>query len=360
MSSLPGMSTGRVTDRISQRPVILAFAGIAVAVLAGLLLLIATRCGASEPEVVEVQVEKVVEVVKEVPVEVEVVKEVQVERVVEVVKEVPLEVVKEVPVEVVKEVPVEKVVEVEVEVVREVPVEVEVVKEVVKEVPVEKVVTKEVVKEVVVTKEVVKAQPFELRWAASASGVSGGDSFILTVRMYGVREAGERGGVSVSFPSLSAAGGSDSGYSSYQAVVEAVEYTSGLSNVTFYQPGSAIYHSDGTGQFPADHLLVESDDPSWATSDDRALRLRITPKRDGEFPIRVRGWVCESGYIGCSRSPADAAVTDQQGYDVEAVSVAVSGDADPAIASRLETISAGRSHTCLGECRWLYLLLGRQ
>ena len=216
------------------------------------MLLIATRCGASEPEVVEVQVEKVVEVVKEVPVEVEVVKEVQVERVVEVVKEVPLEVVKEVPVEVVKEVPVEKVVEVEVEVVREVPVEVEVVKEVVKEVPVEKVVTKEVVKEVVVTKRSRQgATPFELRWAASASGVSGGDSFILTVRMYGVREAGERGGVSVSFPSLSAAGGSDSGYSSYQAVVEAVEYTSGLSNVTFYQPGSAIYHSDGTGQFPA-------------------------------------------------------------------------------------------------------------
>lgn len=87
-----------------------------------------------EPRVVE----KTVEVVKEVPVEVvkEVVKEVPVEVIKEVVKEVPVEVVKEV----VKEVPVE--------VVKEVPVEV--IKEVVKEVPVEvvKEVPVEVVKEV--------------------------------------------------------------------------------------------------------------------------------------------------------------------------------------------------------------------
>ena len=311
MSSLPGMSTGRVTDRISQRPVILAFAGIAVAVLVGLLLLIATSCGASEPEVVEVPVEKVVEVVKEVPVEV------------------------------VKEVPVEKVVEVEV--VREVPVEVEVVKEVVKEVPVEK----EVIREVVVTREVVTAPPFELRWAASASSVSGGDSFILTVRMYSAREAGERGGISVSFPSLTESGGSTGGYSSSLADVEAVEYTSGLSNVAFHQPGASIYRSDNSTQFPANHLLVESDDATWSTSDDRTLRLRITPKRGGEFPIRVRGWLCADGYTSCSRSPAEADVTDQQGWGVEVAAVAVSGDAGQAsTVSDPISLSAGFIHTC--------------
>ena len=84
----------------------------ATAVLATILVFGA--CQTSEPQVVE----KVVEVVKEVPVETEVVKEV--------IKEVPVEK------EVIKEVPVEKVVE----------------KEVVKEVEVQKVVEKEVVKEV--------------------------------------------------------------------------------------------------------------------------------------------------------------------------------------------------------------------
>ena len=73
-----------------------------------------------EPEIVQVEVERVVEVEKEVPVEVEV------ERVVEVEKEVQVEV--EVPVEVEKVVEVEKEVPVEVEKIVEVPVEVEVEK----------------------------------------------------------------------------------------------------------------------------------------------------------------------------------------------------------------------------------------
>ena len=190
-------------------------------------------------------------------------------------------------------------------------------------------------------------QPFSLSWAASASGVSGGESFTLTVRMYGIREAGEHGGISVSFPSLTESGGSTGGYSSSLADVEAVEYTSGLSNVAFHQPGASIYRSDNSTQFPANLvLLVESDDATWSTSDDRTLRLRITPKRGGEFPIRVRGWLCADGYTSCSRSPAEAAVSDQQGWGVEVASVAVSGDAGPAIASRHDTLSVGDDHAC--------------
>ena len=88
MLSLPDMSTDHV-GRVRH---------FVIAVLATLLLLIATSCGASEPRVVEVPVEK--EIIKEVEVPVEVV----VEK--EVVREVPVQV------EVVKEVPVEKVVEV--------------------------------------------------------------------------------------------------------------------------------------------------------------------------------------------------------------------------------------------------------
>jgi len=113
-----------------------------------------------EPEVIEtiVEVEKIVEVpvdrIVEVPVEVikevERIVEVPVDRLVEVVREVPVdrivEVIREVPVEVIKEV--EKIVEVPVEVEKIIHVPVEVIKEVEKivEVPVDRIV--EVIKEV--------------------------------------------------------------------------------------------------------------------------------------------------------------------------------------------------------------------
>ena len=94
---------------------------------------------------VPIEVEKIVEVIKEVPVDV--IKEV--DKIVEVIREVPVEVIKEVEkiVEVIKEVPVEIINEVEkiVEVIKEVPSPpVEVIKyidrEVIKEIPVEKIV----------------------------------------------------------------------------------------------------------------------------------------------------------------------------------------------------------------------------
>ena len=87
-------------------------------VMAALFAIFALVACQPEPEIVQVEVERVVEVEKEVPVEVEV------ERVVEVEKEVQVEV--EVPVEVEKVVEVEKEVPVEVEKIVEVPVEVEV------------------------------------------------------------------------------------------------------------------------------------------------------------------------------------------------------------------------------------------
>ena len=126
------------------------------ATLASPLIAVALAIGAACSEPQPVEVERVVEVVKEVevPVEVEVVKEVEVPVEVEVVKEVEVpvevEVVKEVEVPVEVEVVKEVEVPVEVEVVREVEVPVEV--EVVKEVEVERVV--EVVRAVEVVREI--------------------------------------------------------------------------------------------------------------------------------------------------------------------------------------------------------------
>ena len=158
--------------------------------------------------------------------------------------------------------------------------------------------------------------PFFLEWEMSATDVEAGDSLTLTVRMLQPWQASEHGGISVSFPSLTEPGGSEEFHSSPVADIEALNYTSGLSNVAFHQPGATIYHRENNRQFPAQYLLVESDDPSWLPSDDRTLRLRITPKRGGEFPIQIRGWICADGYTDCSRQPESGAIEDQQGHVV--------------------------------------------
>ena len=169
----------------------------------------------------------------------------------------------------------------------------------------------------------VASQSFNLEWEISETSVESGESFTLTVRMHEVQQAGEHGGISVSFPTLTESGGSTDGYSSVSADVEALDYTNGLSNVTFHQPGTTIYHRQGNRQFPAGYLLVESDDSSWSQSDDRTLRLRITPKRGGEFPVQIRGWLCAVEYTDCVRNPSAGPVEDQQGWAATALTIEV-------------------------------------
>ena len=172
--------------------------------------------------------------------------------------------------------------------------------------------------------------PFKLDWEVSKSEVASGESFILRVRMHDLQRSGEHGGISVSFPNLTmeAAGGSSSGYSSSTADVEVLSYTTGLSSVTFHHPGAAIYHDDNNRQFPANYLLVESDDPSWSPADDRTLVLRITPKIEGEFPVQIRGWMCVDQYRDCVRKPLQGASIDQQGYSNETARIAIIRNAE--------------------------------
>ena len=178
--------------------------------------------------------------------------------------------------------------------------------------------------------------PFVLAWNASDSTVEAGESFTLTVRMYDVQQAGEHGGISVSFPSLTVSGGSKDRHSSSVADVESLDYTSGLSNITFHQPSATIYHRENNRQFPAEYLLVESDDPTWSRSDDRTLVLQITPKLGGEFLIQIRGWICADEYTDCSRQPAGGSITDQQGWVVDQTSISV------ATTTPVHTPAAGR------------------
>ncbi len=130
----------------------------------------------------------------------------------------------------------------------------------------------------------------------------------------------------MSFPSLTDGGESDGKFSSTVADVKAVNYTTGLSNVGFHSPGKTIYHKDDNRMFPAEHLLVESDDPTWEPSDDRTLVLRITPRQIGDFPLRVRGWICAEEYTRCRRNPVSGDETDQQGHGVHVVTVSVNSN----------------------------------
>ena len=166
---------------------------------------------------------------------------------------------------------------------------------------------------------------FRFAWEASRQKVAIGESLTLSVRMYDFIQAREHGGISISFPSLQAMSDSGTIYSSAVGDVEVEAYTTDLSRVRLYGKGSTIYHRDDNRMFPAQYLLVESDDPSWAPSDDRTLRLRITPRVSGGFSILIRTWACADAYTRCVRHPGSGLLTDQQGYEVDVLTIDVQG-----------------------------------
>ena len=189
---------------------------------------------------------------------------------------------------------------------------------------------------------------FSMSIDPGATSVGAGQYFDLEVRIHDVRGRGENGGVSVSFPQLTDAGGStSSSYSSDVADVEFDSYTTGLEKVTFYQPGSTIYNKDNA-PFPARHLLVETADTLWRSASDRTLRLRITPKLEGELRILIRGWICEDEYDDCERQPAESGYgveEDQQGWLAEDFTVNVL-----ALSSDIPDLDNPERHAKIDSC----------
>ena len=165
-------------------------------------------------------------------------------------------------------------------------------------------------------------------WKLSASIIEVGDSFTLDVRMYDMPQPADHGGISISFPTLDSTNiientsTSSNTYNSYEAEVRTVEYTTGLSNVNYYQADTSIWTVYGSA-IHAQGLLVETDDPTWPVSADRSIRLLITPKMPGLFTINIRAWACLDGYGDCLRSPAHGTSVDQQGWGAETATVNV-------------------------------------
>ena len=157
-----------------------------------------------------------------------------------------------------------------------------------------------------------QAPPFTLSWDTPSSATVG-ESFDIEARIYNVGGTGERGGITFSFPNLTGGRAYSDRYESSLADVR--EVSSNGMDVFTYAEGDAIHHANGQ-RIAARHLLFESDGIRWSSSTDRTLRLRVTPKRAGDFPIRIRGWVCANGYQNCARVPSGGHVggNDQQGY----------------------------------------------
>ena len=160
---------------------------------------------------------------------------------------------------------------------------------------------------------------FTLTRSSPPSHVEVGESFEIAGRIHGVSGGGERGGISISFPSLTGGRAYADSYESSAADVREVR-SNGMSVFT-YAEGDAI-DNPALPETTARYLLFESDGIRWSSSTDRTLRLRVTPKRAGEFPILIRAWVCADRYSQCARSPRDG-VRDQQGMKAMSVSVTV-------------------------------------
>ena len=146
-----------------------------------------------------------------------------------------------------------------------------------------------------------------------------GESFDLEISVAEWRGQGDRGGISVSFPSLTDTdpNGSTSSYDSAQGKVETTSYTNGVSHVAYHDKGDGIFRANASTRSPAEYLLVESDDGAWpgGTSGGdyvwRTLLLKVTPKERGEFQINYRVWLCGNGYEECDRRPRSEQTDDE-------------------------------------------------
>jgi hypothetical protein len=186
------------------------------------------------------------------------------------------------------------------------------------------------------------APSWTLQWDQSVSAVEVNQSFTLDVHISNLNGAGDHGGISVSFPSLDQTGASSNSFSSSKGNVVAESYSTGLSRVQLYDAGDTLNTSSGS-QISANHLLVETDDASWSSSSDRTLRLRITPKVEGNFTVKIRGWVCLPAYSNCFQRPQSGATTDQQGWQSDLITITVYPSNTAPTASRMSPSSGNVS-----------------
>ena len=169
---------------------------------------------------------------------------------------------------------------------------------------------------------------YRWNWSLSDNKIELGDSVLLNVRVYDVTGRFDHGGVSVSFPSLTSRTGSDTEHISPEGDVAVGSTSGGVSEVTFFERGDEIF-SASDRRMDAEHLLVESHNPSWSSSSDRTVRLWITPRQTGRFEVLMRTWLCRNDWSDCLRGPSNPDTEDQQDYGVRRLTIDVGAAAKP-------------------------------
>lgn len=137
----------------------------------------------------------------------------------------------------------------------------------------------------------------------SPSTITTNQSFSVNVTMVVNSATADHAGISVSFPSLTAAGASGASYNSSQGTVST---NSAPAAVQVYQDA---LHQDRV------HLLAEADWSNVTAGSTKTFNLTVTPKQMGSFVVRIRGWVTTNGYTNAWRDPSSG-TSDQQNYPV--------------------------------------------
>lgn len=144
---------------------------------------------------------------------------------------------------------------------------------------------------------------------------------------------GDHGGISISFPDLTATDtdGDSSTLPYNSALADIVMHADTTFSMVRTKNNGDLIDVGGTEQ-PAQHLLVEGDEATWLADQIKTLKLTVTPKQCGTLKMRVRGWICATSYQSCSRAPETGGGNrelDQQQYWSEVLTVQVGPPVTP-------------------------------
>ncbi len=166
-----------------------------------------------------------------------------------------------------------------------------------------------------------------ITWPSSQEDL--GEPFEIAVEATNKGNTAALGGISVSFLNLDDPSGLNSVYSTPDGTVEVMRHSGGGTPQFYARDGGRQLTRDNGSKIDPNYLLVEIEWDTWSEDADRFLRLKVTPKREGNFTINVRTWVCESNYRNCSYDPdprdPSGVSGDQQGWKVDQQTIQIVG-----------------------------------
>lgn len=141
--------------------------------------------------------------------------------------------------------------------------------------------------------------------SVSQTQVLAGDAVTVTASARNTGGRAHEGGISMSFPGVTTAGGTGA----------TVSGSSSALTVATFDRGATL--SGRTGSITADHVLVEGTAQNWAKNASESMSARVTYYTPGTYEIRIRCWMATRDYGYVSDDPTSGDLQDQQGYYVE-------------------------------------------